>query len=532
MWNKLIIQLAVNKKWHPRLKGWGPSQPWGSLDIVMLSLTIFVSLFFFFSLILDTKVLFVHPEYYDFFSSCALENNPKLSLNLDDMKNLFNPCLDGGSSRVRFYSWLFWIFDTKFRLLLFQFTPFIPPTISLTWLFTSSLLPFYFFNLMKNLSCGTRVSLLSTALLMCSQGVLSSYGMFFHAAKPMSLVFLVVNLYIASVLNDRVLRGVEVKNQFYFKWFFVLLASLFWDELFYVFFLIAPLLFRGSFFRKEVFAPFFIMNLSLFSIFLLMVFVVAPHYTFLLYGTRFNFIGDMMGLSEGGNHINVRTISFDSVSYNMLSFINSHMNFSMPVEGSSGGRENNFSYWAFFFFSFFASLGISYRKRISPYVAPITLSLFIFFVFQQALLTRRDGYLIYGAHYWGSPFSIFFSMWMGLLLGSLRMRWRYLCYPVVMILCLANYRHTLAALKQHIGGNYDTESRKLSLNREKVQAFSYDLIFDGYNNKENPCYVKKILKGQPHNSVWIYQEVVLYWNWKLLLEDVGEKHKKVEELCL
>ena len=39
-------------------------QSWGNLDIVILSLPIFVSLFFFFSLILDMKVLFVHPEYY------------------------------------------------------------------------------------------------------------------------------------------------------------------------------------------------------------------------------------------------------------------------------------------------------------------------------------------------------------------------------------------------------------------------------------------------------------------------------------
>ena len=285
-------------------------------------------------------------------------------------------CFDGEFSRPRFYSWFFWMIDTKFRTIFFDFFPF-HPTVSLTWIFTFTLLPFYFFKLMRNLNCNTSISIASTFLLLCSQGVLSSLTMYFHSAKPMTLVFLVINLYMASVMHSKCLNQERIDRVFYFKWFFLLLISLFWDELFYVFFLITPWIFRKSIFRKRIIIPFATINLLLFIVFVITNFIVAPYYTEMFYESDYKFVTQLLDI------VSFSYLSFDTIGYNVMSLIDSHINFTKPLSEYHWRSKSFFPQAVFIFIVLITFLT---RKKMNPHIFSVTISFLIFFVFQQILL--------------------------------------------------------------------------------------------------------------------------------------------------
>ena len=458
-----------------------------------------------FHVLSGTENLLVHLEYYEFFSQCALSEN--ITFKFNDLKALFNLCFDSGNSRPRFYSWLFWILDVKFRMIYFDFFPF-HPTISLTWIFTFTLLPFYFFKLMRNLNCNRNISLVSTFLLLCSQGVLSSLTMYFHSAKPMTLVFLVVNLYMASVMHNKNLKQEEISYIFYFKWFFLLLISLFWDELFYIFFFITPWIFRKSIFRrKTTIVPFITMNLLLFFVFIITNLVVVPYYAEIFYNHSWQF-GFFSTLNE---RVSFSHLSFDKIKYNAMSLIDSHMNFTKPIPGYHWTQKGFFAQVVFMFILLTTFLK---RKKINPHIFSITISFFLFLVVQQIILLGSLGKLIYGSFYWGSPFSILFSIWVGLLLNSLDLRFKYLAYLIIPILCLASYRHTVAAAQGHINAMYCNEEsnptrREVVLDQE-ISKYPYHLVYDVWKNKDNLDKVKKLLYRKPCNSFWLLNEVKLY----------------------
>ena len=471
------------------------------MEKFFLSVTGLISLWFIFCILSGTENLFVHQEYYEFFLQCAFSES--INFQIDDLKAFFNVCFDNASSRPRFYSWFFWLLDIRFRTILFDFLPF-HPTVSLTWIFTFTLLPFYFFKLMKNLNCSTNISIASTFLLLCSQGVLSSLTMYFHSAKPMTLVFLVMNLYMASLMQNKCLNQEKIGYIFYFKWFFLLLISLFWDEIFYIFFLITPWIFRKSVFSKKIIDPFMVINFLLFFVFVVTNQVIVPHYSKVFYNRDYSF------LATFHKQVSFSGFSLEHIKYNAMSLIDSHMNFTSSVPGY---------YWTQtgvlyqIIFTFIVLMIILRRKKMNPHVFSITISFMIFFLFQQLVLLGRSGKLIYGSFYWGAPFSILFSIWIGLLLSSLNLRLKYLAYPIIVILCLANYRHTVAAAWGHSNKTHYCNKKitqyELVLDRN-VAKYPYRLIYDVWKHKDNVDKVKKLLYGKPCNSSWLFHEVKLY----------------------
>ena len=472
------------------------------LGRVLLNVTGVISGYFIFCILSGTETLFVHPEYYGQFAQCALSEG--VAFKLSDLKAFFNICFDQGASRPRFYSWFFWVIDAKFRTIFFDFFPF-HPTVSLTWIFTFTLLPFYFFKLMRNLNCSTSISIASTFLLLCSQGVLSSLTMYFHSAKPMTLVFLVINLYMASVMHNKCLNQERIDRVFYFKWFFLLLISLFWDELFYVFFLITPWIFRKSIFKKQIIVPFATINLLLFIVFVIANFIVAPHYTEMFFNRGYKFI------TRVSDVVSVSHLSFETVKYNAMSLIDSHINFTKPLPGYYW-RPKGFFYQVVFIF--IVLITFLTRKKMNSHIFSVTISFLIFFVFQQILLLGTNGVLFHGSFYQGSPFSVLFSIWTGLLLNSLYdVRFKYFAYVIIAILCLASYRHTIAAVQGHISFSYCSE--KIGGKWPEVnlsQKYSYRLIYSIWKKKDDLNKAKKILQGKPCNSSWLLEEVKIYQN--------------------
>ncbi len=474
------------------------------IETTLLILTILIPIYLIFSLLIDNESYFVHLEYYANFARCALREGPNLALS--DLKAFFNHCFDGGASRPRFYTWFVWSIDTKLRLYLFNYIPFYP-LLSLTWLFTFTLLPFYFFKLMRNLTLDTNISILSTFLLLCTQGFLSTHAMYFHSGKPMTLVFLAINLYMASIVHQRSSKGESLPPYFYIKWFITLLMSLFWDELFYIYFLITPLIFRKTIFKKEVLIPYLILNASLFAIFSIVVFILLPYYSELFFDYKFNFISEVFH-EDSSLHI-----TFEQISYNILSLINSHMNFTKPIMGYYWSYDNHLPYLTFFIFLSLILISLIKKNKINPYLPSLALSLLVFFIFQQCLLTRRGGSLLYGAFYWSCPFSLLFTIWIGLLLNSLRSKLKYLAYPVIALLCLAGYHHSKAALQGHMLGVYNksNDDRFDHLDvKEKIQRYSYRLVYDVWENKLDSKKVKHLVGDKAINSLWLFYEAELY----------------------
>ncbi|MCY4643733.1 MAG: hypothetical protein OXB88_03860 [Bacteriovoracales bacterium] len=491
------------------------------IEILFLILTVLIFLFIFSLLFFDTSALFIHPEYYERFAPAALARNPELSINLDDLRAFFDyHSFDGDASRPRYFSWMFWVLDTKFRFFLFESIPFIFPSISLTWLFTFTLLPIFFFKFMKRLTLNSNISLVSTCLFLCSQGFLSTHAMLFHSAKPMTLVFLTINLYIASVMNDRILKGLEVRRGFYFKWFILLTLSLFWDELFYIFFLIAPVLFYKSIFSKKNFIRYALLNGALFLVFIFITLFIIPYYSELLFGNQdgFNFIGNLT------NTTSLKTITLNNIWYNIQALVNSHINFSKHPLSYGWSEEQSFANAALCLFFLLVFVSFKYRKEAQSFFL-MTLSIIIFFIFQQLLLTSdvANGSLDYGAFYMSCIFSLLFAAWIGLLLNTIQIKKKYLLYPLVLLLCFASYRHTHTALQGHILNTYKGMAAKVGIFKNRIKSFPYDLIFKVHKNRLKRCQVLKILKDQPLNSYWLFEEAKLYRYRQSLLKNINNQ---------
>lgn len=137
----------------------------------------------------DYNINFPHLEVYEFLGECALHEG--LSLRWADLISAINPCLDGGTDRPRFYSWAFWVLNSKFRAWTFQYVPF-HPSISLIWIFTFFVTPVMIYKLVRTMVNDTRLALLACTIFILSIDNLSTTTMYFHAAKPLATLGIVI----------------------------------------------------------------------------------------------------------------------------------------------------------------------------------------------------------------------------------------------------------------------------------------------------------------------------------------------------
>ena len=447
----------------------------------------------------DYEINFPHSEVYQIFNPCIFEMGA--ALQTSDLKTALHPCMEGYTDRVRFYNWFSWVLNAKFRYWLFEFVPF-HPSVSLNWLMTLFLLPLSVYLLVKEITKESRPALLAAAAFLLSPGNLSMHTMYFHAAKPAATLGLAICLW----LTARLRRVEHFKLKSTIPLFLAICASLFWDEIFYVYFLIAPIMFFELFRNRKSGLRLMFNYSACLLVFLGFAGILVPALMKEYWNYDFDFFKYAFSTNSG-----LADLSLKSVGYNIWSLFSTHIDPFIAEGVSYKWRPGEWSLVLFALFSIIAALPLFFRRRQEKYPA-ILLSIFAFIVFQQLVLTRRDGQLMYGAFYWGSSFSLLFALWFGIFLSNLdKKRWSRIASVLFLaFFCYAGYQNNRAASIGHIQGMLKSPLiHEAGFAPPKEGFLDSKQIRTVWINKDAFEKVKTTLMDYPTSAYWLYYEALL-----------------------
>ena len=174
----------------------------------------------------------VLPEEF-YFKKMATADGPALQWH--DLKAGLN-CLgfESAPRTSRPLSSYFEILDTKFRCWLWHYV--LPhPSLSLTWIFSFMATPLLFYRLLRYWQVSVNTAMAMTAFYLMTPEVLSCTVMLFHPGKPMANFFIVFCLYQASGLQKRFLdQGKPIPVNDYMYFWLLSALSFYWDETMWV----------------------------------------------------------------------------------------------------------------------------------------------------------------------------------------------------------------------------------------------------------------------------------------------------------
>ncbi len=174
------------------------------------------------------------------------------NLNLKDIKSgLCWQLFEYKARPTRPLSSYFEIIDTKFRCLCWRYIK-PHPSLSLTWIFSLILAPFFLFRLLRNLGISLNTALALTAFYLATPGVLSFEAMLFRPAKPMTNFSIIFCLYLASRLQkDFLSKDKPVPLTKFMAFWTVTAFSFYWDETALLIFPAVLVIFPAIFRRKQ-----------------------------------------------------------------------------------------------------------------------------------------------------------------------------------------------------------------------------------------------------------------------------------------
>lgn len=131
---------------------------------------------------------------------------------------------------TRALSSYFEIIDTKFRSLLWHFM--LPhPSLSLTWIFSLILAPFFLYQLLKNIGLSINAALTMVAFYLLTPAILSNEVMLHRPGKPMANFSIIFCLYLASQLKTQFIdQKKEIPFPKYLIFWAITAISFYWDE--------------------------------------------------------------------------------------------------------------------------------------------------------------------------------------------------------------------------------------------------------------------------------------------------------------
>lgn len=459
----------------------------GAIGIFLLSL-------------LDYSLNVPHAENYLYIIGCSLEFSEKLVFK--DILNLINPCFEFDSNRGRFYTFLVWTLNTKFRMWLFEYVPY-HATVSLTWVFTITLLPYFFFKLVKQLVDDVGISILATASLILSIGFLSTHNIYFWSAKPMTLLFTVLGLYWSSVISEKQITDGSVGNSYFYKWLLIIICSLFWDETYFIFFLIFPILFPNLVFDKALRVRTGLVTIFAFLFYCLIVLWAAPG----LIRRYFNVNYDIFGFAFKSNS-KLWDLKFDAIFYNIRSLISTHIDFWNPVVAYSWEPSHQFNLILVILFLMSLLLPLIYRSRVRGLYIRSLCVMFVYVAFLQLVLSRVGGWLIYGGAYWGSMFSVVFILVVSLYIASFEGRVSKYVYVIFyLVIMLAGVQNNYSSTVAH--GHAMSQNQYLipvNMSEQNNKYLNFQDVKKVWDQRHDIEAVKKILKTYPEYYYWLYYE--------------------------
>jgi len=464
--------------------------------LLLLVLTVFSTIAFIW-IFSDTLVNYPHLETYYFLNNCTYQNGPDFSLK--DLVAGFDPCLDGWTDRARFYSWFFWILNAKFRYFVFKHIPYLP-SLSVTWFFTFTVLPYYFYKLLRSFTDIKTLALSSTFLLFFTQGFLSFSTMYFHAAKPMTMLFIIVCFYYTHLIYLEVLRG-QYNARPYLKLLGALILSLFWDEMFYAYFLIVPFWYFAIFKNKKSLIRIISVYGCAFIYFVSITSGLVPFMT----KKYFNYFFNFWDYSFKSNH-SLFTLDNVQWGYNWKALLVAHVDAFSGLPGYFWVSSN--PHWEVIItvLTVLMLVPLLFKNHRMLYFKSLV-AMFIFYVSVCLILTRREGTLLNGAFYWGSTFSVFFVIWLTVLVSMINIKKLAPLIAVLYIyLAYCGYINNVNASIGHITPNLVQEIVVHAKTLPTVGAISYQDIKRVWEERHDFPAAKKIIEGLPLNAYWLFYE--------------------------
>jgi hypothetical protein len=280
---------------------------------ILVVLALAVAVGYFVLAISDYKNLFVHPDNHQRILRESLHDG--IAIDWHELPNMLQNRQEG-ESRPRWLTYLFLSIDHKLRLWLYDWLPTHPTLAPAAWFFQAVVTSYYLYRLLLNVTGDRLAGLSSLALYWSATGFLSGFTMFFMPGKTLSNLILVLTLYAASEGAKRLKPGqllVSAPGWSKYLALLTLLAGLFLDEMPIAVFLILPLMFWWQCVPAWPWAQSpgqkigaFLKNAAFFAgpvvVFLVIVVVIAPPLTQMLWGYSLDYLGDTLLI-----HGNTRT---------------------------------------------------------------------------------------------------------------------------------------------------------------------------------------------------------------------------------
>ena len=440
-----------------------------------------------------------HVEVYGIFAPCTYRL--KGGWNLNGLLESINFCFEAQTSRPRFLSWLMWPINTHFRTWIFQYIP-LHPSLSLNWALSYLFIPYFLFKFLKNMTHDFRLSFVSTLLILFTQGFLSCQVMYFHAGKPMAMLGVIVGLYLLSQIQPNERGEYLIKPRESRKIFLTLCLFLFWDEMFYGLFLVAPLFFPFLRKRANLMQVFEICG-GLFSVFFITVSWLVPMLTRnYAMGGVFNFWNYAFTNNPG-----LLVFEGSKIFNDLYSLLAGHLDPLISAQAHFNWHPQIFSATICILALAVFTLPFLLKRPGRKIFGQSLLGIFVFYGLVHFILTRREGGLFYGAFYWGSTLSLMFVIAYAFFWNCFKIKHRDTLIAVTWVFCaMAGYRHTASAVKGHMiamGQNswatYEvpTSNIESELSLQKVQKIW---------SIQDLNQVREELKNYPPSSYWLYFE--------------------------
>jgi len=473
-----------------------------------LAICAILGIIFVFLLLSDYNANWMHPEVTAFHIPYSLENGCVLSLK-DLLKSFDSWEFDFQNSRPRFFSYFFQIINLKFRIWLFAFIP-PHPSLSLTWIFTLLLSPFFLFRLVRNLSLNRVTAWIAVILYFLSPGFLSHLTLLFHPGKPLASFFTILCLYLSS----EIWLGIKVARTFNKKGyalFALLLAIIFLafitDEVSFFIFFAVPLLFPEIFTLPPDKIRISRYYRFTFIAFLLFLTFVVPWITRHLGFGDFNFWDYIKRGGTGERYYLWKNMDIANLFLNGHYLLSSHI---VPFRKPDLGRFFKLDIYAYAAFIFYCSY--AYR-RLSPAAKDIfkrlglTLLAFIFFHF---LISSRHLKLTTDCYYYGAVFSILFAILLAILLtantGALKII-NGILLAVFLVIFASNF---YAMNKRWISSHniwykhFFPEAARIMPEEKRLDR---NMVLTAWQHRKDKTYLQGVQKQFPLRADWLFVEL-------------------------
>lgn len=455
-------------------------------------------------LLFDYDINFPHNENYALFTACSKFYSKGISW--EDFKLLISPCFENFSPRARFYSFLTWALNLKGREAVFQFIPF-HPSFAPSWIISLILCPIFLYKLMKAKTNDKALSLNCTSAFLLSIGFLSNHLMLFWPAKPVGVAMFVISLYFPALIATKVHHQEVVRGKYFLAWGGTLLLSLYWDELFYSYFLIVFLIFPELYLQRSI-RKYFIGTLSItLGLLFFSIFFLFPWLYRVIHNFDYNIFKYALKTNSG-----IKNVSFHSIWFDLKSLIVTHFDFVSPQKIYYWKDDQPyFAIIVLFFFVFTIAAYFKSNKRKK--ILLTHLSFFAIVVFTNFVMSRRDGQLFYGGAYWGS----FASIWL-IVSTYLTLHYTTFSYKrafsimLTIVLLFAGYKNSVAALIGHQGTIFVSHPYNSVATSTDVKSLSLAENYLIWKNREQVDRVQEELKKLPPHSAWLYFESYLQAN--------------------